>query len=170
MVSTAQLARAAEPLYASLEGLSRVELAAREAMRPPLAYADASIALHRVTRTAWNDFTRAAPAALGWAVLRGIDEVSARTLAGRVLRPGLRLAAVRWQPPEGENSGVFTVYLDDPIVIGQLAAAAEPAALQAAYGLLQSAVFFCLFGYLVVGIKDRSVVSAERLTNYRERL
>lgn len=140
LVSSGQLARAAEPLYESLEGLARVELAAREAMRPPLAYADASIALHRVTRASWKDFTRAAPAALGWAVLSSIDRVSARNLAGRVLRPGLRLAAVRWQPPEEEKGGAFTVYLDDPIVIGQLVAAAEPAPLQAAYGLLQSAV------------------------------
>ena len=140
LVSTAQLARAAEPLYESLEGLASVELAAREAMRPPIAYANASIALHRVARASWREFTRAAPAALGWALLSSVDEVSARTLAGRVLRPGLRLAAVRWQPPEDERAGTFTVYVDDPIVIGQLAAAAEPAALQSAYGLLQSAV------------------------------
>ncbi len=139
-VSTAQLGRAAEPLYESLEGLASVELAARDAMRPPLAYADASIALHQITRASWRDFTRAAPAALGWAVLSSVDRVSARTLAGRVLRPGLRLAAVRWQPPEGDRAGAFTVYLDDPIVIGQLVGAADPATLQAAYGLLQSAV------------------------------
>ncbi len=140
LVSSAQLARAAEPLYQSLDGLASVELAAREAMRPPLAYAAASISLHRATRASWKDFTQAAPGALGWAVLSSVDRVATQTLSGRVLWPGLRLAAVRWEPPENDRTGVFTIYLDDPIVIGQLDAEVEPATLQAAYGLLQSAV------------------------------
>jgi hypothetical protein len=139
-VSSDHLARAAEPLFESLQELAAVELAAREAMRPPVAYADASINLHRETRAAWREFGRSAPAALDWALLSSLDRVSASILAGRVVWPGLRLAASRWVPPQGDAAGAFIVYLDDPIVVGELVAGADPAALQAAYGLLQSAV------------------------------
>jgi hypothetical protein len=139
-VSSHHLARAAEPLFESLQELAAVELVAREAMRPPVAYADASINLHRVTRSAWREFGRSAPAAVGWAVLSSVDRVSSRILAGRIVWPGLRLAATRWVPPRGDSAGAFVVYLDDPIVVGELAAGVSPAALQAAYGLLQSAV------------------------------
>ncbi|MFQ5743284.1 MAG: transglutaminase domain-containing protein, partial [Acidobacteriota bacterium] len=139
-VSDSKLAATTSPLYEALSKLAAAELAARDAMRPPLNYWSATTTLRQAATEAWDSFNVHAPSALAWAILRAIDRLPAHIRRGRVLRPGVRLAAVRWQPPDAAGGGALTVKFSDPVVIGEFGEGVRAAALQAAYGLLQSAV------------------------------
>ncbi len=139
-VSDARLAAEAEPLYRAINRLAALEQEARGAMAPPAAYHDASDRLAAAARAGWQTFAGAAPGVLGWAVLQGVDRVSEGSPAGRVVRQGLRLAAVRWRPAEDADTGSMEIRLSDPVTIGLLQGAASAASLRAANGVLQSAV------------------------------
>jgi hypothetical protein len=140
-VSDGRLAAEAQPMFRSLNRLANVEQGARAGMRPPIAYRDSSEALAEAARAEWEGFARAAPVALAWALLRGVDRVSDQSPAARVIRQGLRLAAVRWRPPDAARTGVLEVLMGDPVTVGQIVAPVSAASLRAANGLLQSAVF-----------------------------
>jgi hypothetical protein len=140
-VASERLAMHARAIYQSLNRLASAEQAARVEMRPPIDYGAASETLQTAARAEWDVFERNAPEALAWVVLHGVERVSARSRVARIVRPGLRLAAVRWRPPAVDERGALEVLIRDPITVGQLAGAASAAALRAAYGLLQSAVF-----------------------------
>ncbi|HEX9700521.1 MAG TPA: hypothetical protein VGD06_13775 [Acidobacteriota bacterium] len=139
-VSRERLALAAAPMHRSLSALARAEQSARDSMRPPIAYHDAAAGLRGAATEAWTLFERQAPAALGWAVLYGAEQVSAGSPAARVVRQGLRMVAVRWQPPEAASRGSLAVVLNDPVTLGQLTGLAASPSLRAANGLLHSAV------------------------------
>ena len=139
-VGDAQLAAVAAPVYRSLSALASIEATSLDAMRPPIDYYQAVESLRRAAVGAWAEFSNAAPVALAWAALRGVDRVSGGNAAGRVVRQGLRLAAVRWRPPGEENDGTLALLLHDPITIGQLTGVSSSVDLRAGYGLLQSAV------------------------------
>ena len=140
-VADARLAAQARPLFNSLNRLARVEQSARGDMRPPIDYRHAADELAGVGRAEWRAFARAAPPALGWALLYGVDRVAAQSPKARVIRPGLRLTAVRWRPPEVSRAGGLEVLMSDPFTVGQIGAGTSAASLRAANGLLQSAVF-----------------------------
>ncbi|MGD8818413.1 MAG: transglutaminase domain-containing protein, partial [Acidobacteriota bacterium] len=140
-VSDERLARHARTMYRALDRLAVVEQAALVDMRPPIDYWNAVETLSAVTRREWNEFAVEAPQALGWALLRGVERVSAASPAGRVIRPGLRMVAVRWHPPDADREAAFDVLMSDPITVGVLAEGSSVAPLRAASGLLQSAVF-----------------------------
>jgi len=140
-VADARLAAQARPLFNSLNRLALVEQSARVDMRPPIDYYRAADELARVGRAEWRVFERAAPVALGWALLHGVDRVSAQSPTARVIRPGLRLTSVRWRPPDGSRAGSMEVLMSDPVTVGQIDASTSSASLRAANGLLQSAVF-----------------------------
>jgi len=139
-VSVARLESEAMPIYRGLGALAATEMASRDAMRPPTDYHDAATALRAATIEGWARFAVAAPEALGWAVLYGTDRVAVQSPAGQVVRQGLRLAAVRWSPPDETRDGSLAVVLNDPVTVGNLTGIASAASLRAAYGLLQSAV------------------------------
>ena len=139
-VGDGRLAAVAAPVYRSLSALASIEATSLEAMRPPIDYSRAVESLRRAAVDAWAEFSSAAPVALAWAALRGVDRISGGNAAGRVVRQGLRLAAVRWRPPGEENNGTLALLLHDPITIGQLTGVASSVDLRAGYGLLQSAV------------------------------
>lgn len=139
-VSDGRLAAESRPMFRSLTRLANAEQGARAGMRPPIAYRDASEALTSAARAEWEEFARAAPVALAWALLRGVDRVSEQSPAARVIRQGLRLAAVRWRPPDAARAGSLEVLMGDPFTVGQIAAPVSVASLRAASGLLQSAV------------------------------
>ena len=140
-VSDARLASEAQPLYEAVERLAVLEQQARGAMRPPLAYQEASETLAAGARAAWDTFARVGPGALGWVILQCIDRVSEASPSGRVIRQGLRMAAVRWRPADGSTgSGSMEIRVSDPVTIGLLRGSASAASLRAANGVLQSAV------------------------------
>ena len=139
-VSESTIVRTTRPLYDDLTRLAGIEGESREAMRPPIAYHDAVESLRRATVDAWDAFAEHAPVALAWATLRGVDRVSVNSRSGRVVRQGLRMAAVRWRPPRGQEEGFVAIVLADPITVGRLTGLSSAAELRAAYGLLQSAV------------------------------
>ncbi len=139
-VSDARLALEAEPFYRSINRLATLEQEARSAMTPPVQYRSASDSLGAGARDGWDAFSRHAPRVLGWAVLQGVDRVSEASPSGRVIRQGLRLAAVRWRPVAGSGSGSMEIRLSDPVTIGALRGQASAASLRAANGVLQSAV------------------------------
>jgi hypothetical protein len=143
-VSDARLAAEADPLYRSLNRLAGLEQEARGAMTPPVQYRSAADDLEEAARDGWDTFSRTAPRVLGWAVLHGIGRVSERSASGRVIRQGLRLAAVRWRPVEGDgergDTGSIEIQVSDPVTIGALEGDVSAASLRAANGVLQSAV------------------------------
>lgn len=139
-VTTGRLAEAARPLYRALRELGRAEVGARDALRPPRRYGEGIEGLRKAAEDVWETFGRAGPPALGWALLRALDDLDAGSSAARVLRPGLRVLAVRWRPPDPSATPYLAVTLDDPVIIGQVEAGLSVAELQSAYGLLQSAV------------------------------
>ncbi len=141
MVSDGRLVTEAQPMFRSLNRLANAEQRARDGMRPPTAYRAASETLAGAARAEWEEFERAAPVALAWALLRGVDRVSNQSPAARVIRQGLRLAAVRWRPPDAARAGTLEVLMVDPFTVGQIVVPVSAASLRAANGLLQSAVF-----------------------------
>ena len=148
-VPDARLAIGAGPLHAELNRLAALEQAARGSMLPPISYYDAVETLDAAARDGWRAFERRVPGALAWALLQAIDRVSDHSPAGRVVREGLRLAAVRWRPPGEALSGSLEVVVSDPVTIGQLSGLASAASLRAASGLLQSAVLSQILNRLV---------------------
>ncbi len=148
-VPDARLAVGAGPLHAELNRLAALEQAARGSMLPPISYYDAVETLDAAARGGWRAFERRVPGALAWALLQAIDRVSDQSPAGRVVREGLRLAAVRWRPPGEALSGSLEVVLSDPVTIGQLSGLASAASLRSANGLLQSAVLSQILNRLV---------------------
>jgi hypothetical protein len=140
-VSDERLARHARTMYRALDRLAAIEQAALVDMRPPIDYWNALESLSTAGRREWDEFAVETPQTLGWVLLRGIERVSAASPAGRVIRPGLRMAAVRWRPPGVDREAAFEVLMSDPITVGLLTAGASVAPLRAASGLLRSAVF-----------------------------
>jgi len=140
-VSDERLASHARTMYRALDRLAAIEQGAQVDMRPPIDYWSAVESLSTVAGGEWDEFAVEAPQTLGWVLLRGVERVSAASPAGRVVRPGLRMVAVRWRPPGAEREAAFEVLMSDPITIGLLAPGVSVARLRAASGLLQSAVF-----------------------------
>lgn len=159
-VGDARLSAVAAPVYSSLIALASIEANALDAMRPPVEYYRAVESLRSAAVNTWMEFSDAAPTALAWAVLRGVDRVSGGNAAGRVVRQGLRLAAVRWRPPGEANEGTLALLLHDPITIGQLTGVASSVDLRAGYGLLQSAVL----SQILNRIADRAPQTAFDMT------
>ena len=148
-VPDARLAVGSGMLHAELNRLAALEQAARGSMLPPISYYEAVETLDAAARDGWRAFERRVPEALAWALLQAIDRVSDQSPGGRVVREGLRLAAVRWRPPSEALSGSLEVVLSDPVTIGQLSGLASAASLRAANGLLQSAVLSQILTRLV---------------------
>ncbi len=148
-VPDARLAVGAEMLHAELNRLAALEQAARGSMLPPISYYEAVETLDAAARDGWRAFERRVPGALAWALLQATDRVSDQSPGGRVVREGLRLAAVRWRPPGEAVSGSLEVVMSDPVTIGQLSGLASAASLRAANGLLQSAVLSQILNRLV---------------------
>lgn len=148
-VPDARLVAGAEPLHAELNRLAALEQVARGSMLPPIAYHDAVETLDAAARQGWSVFERRVPSALAWSLLQAIDRVSDQSPGGRVVREGLRVAAVRWRPPGDALSGSLEVVVSDPVTIGQLSGLASAASLRAANGLLQSAVLSQILNRLV---------------------
>ena len=148
-VPDGRLGVASRLLHAELNRLAGLEQAARGSMLPPISYYDAVETLEVAARDGWSAFERQVPGALAWALLHGMDRVSDQSPAGRVVRQGLRLAAVRWRPPGEAYPGSLEVVISDPVTIGQLSGLASAASLRAANGLLQSAVLSQMLNRLV---------------------
>ncbi len=174
-VGDARLAAVAAPVYRSLSALASIEVTSLDAMRPPIDYYRAIESLRRAAVEAWAEFSDAAPVALAWAALHGVDRVSGGNGAGRVVRQGLRLAAVRWRPPGEENDGSLALLLHDPIIIGQLTGVASSVDLRAGYGLLQSAVMSQILNRLAdraphtaFDMTLRAIGTGEEIVGFRE--
>ncbi len=148
-VSDGRLAAGGKLLYAELNRLAGLEQTARSSMLPPISYFDAVETLDAAARSGWDAFKQQVPGALAWALLHSMDRVSEQSPAARVVRQGLRLAAVRWRPPGDTYPGSLEVIVNDPVTIGQLSGLASAPALRAANGLVQSAVLSQMLNRLV---------------------
>lgn len=140
-ISVERLVSLARDRYRSLNRIAAAEQAARVDMRPPINYFNAAESLGAVARAEWEDFARGGTETLAWSLLHGVERVSSGSSAGRVIRPGLRLAAVRWRPPNAAATGALEVLMSDLFTVGQLTGDISAASLRAAQGVLQSAVF-----------------------------
>jgi len=141
VVSEARLAGYARSMFRVLNRLASAEQDARVEMRPPIAYRGAAQILAAAADAGWREFAASGPEMLGWVLLAAVDRVSDQSPAARVLRPGLRLVAVRWRPPEADSAGSLEARMSDPITVGQITGPSSASSLRAASGLLQSAVF-----------------------------
>ena len=169
-VADERLAGHARAMYAAVNRIASAEQGARVDMRPPIDYGSAADELGAAARSEWEAFAATVPETLAWVLLRGVDGVSDRSSAARVVRPGLRFAAVRWRPPADAADGALELQLSDSVTVGQLTGEASLGALRAAYGLLQSAVISQVLNRLTerapetaFDITLRAVGTAERL-------